>query len=635
LLVQLRSLRTEAVGLERELEPLIAAVHPGGRSGARNLVHYLSLRQRDLRPLQDQLASCGLSSLGRSEPQVLATLDAIVYLLERALRSPADEVEPAPPVRSMRAGEHDLEAEAADLLGPEPEGRRVRIMVTLDGAVLDEPTLIRDLIQSGMDCARINCAHDDPRTWRALAERVRATAAEVGRSCRIDMDLPGPKLRTGPLSSGPGVVRWRVRREADGQVVEPARVWLTPMEAPLPAPAVAQVNLPVPGAWLQQLEVGDRLTIEDRREKQRRLKVVAADGVSRLAECKQGAYIGQGALLERSSTASGDGQRWVRVGQLPSVEQPLVLFQDDLLDLTRPTVPGEAAELDANRAVVRPAHIGCTAPQVFEDVRVGEEIWFDDGKIGGTVVQASSDELRVKITHANARGARLRPDKGINLPETELRLPALSEQDLRDLDVIAECGDLVALSFANRPEDVVALRAALAVRTRRPPGIVLKIETRRGFQNLPRLLLEVLHSRPVGVMIARGDLAVECGYDRLAEVQEEMLWLCEAAHVPVIWATQVLEQLAKAGRPSRAEITDAAMGVRAECVMLNKGPHTVEAVQMLDNILRRMQAHQRKKRTLFRKLAVSFAPLDDVPLVDHGRAFPGTAALAEHPQGGG
>jgi pyruvate kinase len=106
-------------------------------------------------------------------------------------------------------------------------------------------------------------------------------------------------------------------------------------------------------------------------------------------------------------------------------------------------------------------------------------------------------------------------------------------------------------------------------------------------------------------MIARGDLAVECGYERLAEVQEEILWICEAAHLPVVWATQVLENLARTGRPSRAEVTDAAMGVRAECVMLNKGPHVVEAVRALDDILKRMQAHQSKKRTLLRPLHVA------------------------------
>ena len=139
------------------------------------------------------------------------------------------------------------------------------------------------------------------------------------------------------------------------------------------------------------------------------------------------------------------------------------------------------------------------------------------------------------------------------------------------------------------------------------PAVVLKIETRRGFENLPGMLLAAMRTPCCGVMIARGDLAVECGFERLAEVQEEILWICEAAHVPVIWATQVLETLAKKGMPSRAEITDAAMGHRAECVMLNKGPHIVTAVQLLDGILRRMQAHQSKKRAMLRALKLAFS----------------------------
>ena len=91
----------------------------------------------------------------------------------------------------------------------------------------------------------------------------------------------------------------------------------------------------------------------------------------------------------------------------------------------------------------------------------------------------------------------------------------------------------------------------------------------------------------------------------MAEVQEEILWISEAAHVPVIWATQVLETLAKEGMPSRAEITDAAMGHRAECVMLNKGPHVLMAVQVLDDILKRMQTHQAKKRSMLRELRLA------------------------------
>jgi pyruvate kinase len=159
------------------------------------------------------------------------------------------------------------------------------------------------------------------------------------------------------------------------------------------------------------------------------------------------------------------------------------------------------------------------------------------------------------------------------------------------------------MSWAQSADDVCELRSRLRAAGGAHLGIVLKIETRRGFESLPELLLAAMGGPGVGVMIARGDLAVECGWEQLAEIQEQILWICEAAHVPVIWATQVLESLAKHGRPSRAEITDAAMGVRAECVMLNKGPHIVEAIGVLDRILKRMDAHRQKQSPRLSKLA--------------------------------
>ena len=147
-----------------------------------------------------------------------------------------------------------------------------------------------------------------------------------------------------------------------------------------------------------------------------------------------------------------------------------------------------------------------------------------------------------------------------------------------------------------------ALVQALAQRGRSDLGIIAKIETRTAVRNLPDIIVHGAGSHAFGVMIARGDLAVEIGYERMAEIQEEILWLCEAAHVPVIWATQVLEGLVKRGRPSRAEISDAAMSERAECVMLNKGPYLIQALAVLDNVIARMQHHQRKKTAQFRAL---------------------------------
>lgn len=181
----------------------------------------------------------------------------------------------------------------------------------------------------------------------------------------------------------------------------------------------------------------------------------------------------------------------------------------------------------------------------------------------------------------------------------------MTAKDVEDLGNAVEFADMVALSFLRRPADVYLLESHLHRLGAGHMGIVLKIENRQAFEDLPRILLTALRSPPVGIMVARGDLAVEVGFERLSEVQEEILWLCEAAHVPVIRATQVLEGLAKKGAPSRAEVTDAAMSSRAECAMLNKGPNIVETVSFLRGILVRMDTHQHKRRATLRRLSFS------------------------------
>jgi pyruvate kinase len=222
--------------------------------------------------------------------------------------------------------------------------------------------------------------------------------------------------------------------------------------------------------------------------------------------------------------------------------------------------------------------------------------------MSGEVTAVADDRFTVKITNAAINGTHLRAAKGINLPDTFLPVPALTAADRANLPFISEHADIVEMSFARSAQDVADLLAALTALGDEQLGVVLKIETAQGFSNLPAILLAAMRRRHSGVMIARGDLAGECGYERLAELQEEIMWLAEAAHLPVIWATQVLDQLARTGQPSRAEITDAAMGVRAECVMLNKGPHILDAVDTLADILERMTGHHDKKNALMRPL---------------------------------
>jgi len=248
--------------------------------------------------------------------------------------------------------------------------------------------------------------------------------------------------------------------------------------------------------------------------------------------------------------------------------------------------------------------IGCTLDAALAALRPGQRVLFDDGHLEAVTESKGDGYAVLRVTYATGGRYRLRGEKGINLPDSHVDLPLLAEDDERALSFAARNADSVGVSFVRGADDVRTLYARLGELHAEALGVILKIENHAAFGRLPAILLAALERQPVGVMIARGDLAIESGYERLAELQEEILWFCEAAHLPVVWATQVLDTQARTGRPSRAEVTDAAMSVRAECVMLNKGPYVAEAVAALDDILRRMEQHQYKKRSLYRRLHV-------------------------------
>lgn len=610
LLQELNRLRDDMVELERQYLAGAGQSHADRRKSASNLLNYLAMRRRDIRHLQEALASLGLSSLGRAESHALVSVDAVLAVLRQLARCRAPQTESSG-AAGFAEGKALLDAHTKALLGPKPAGRDVRIMVTMPSEAANEYALVRELVTNGMDCMRINCAYDSPAAWAGMISNLRRAESELGRKCRILMDLAGPKLRTGPITPGPRVVKWRPRRNALGNVVEPARIWLTPLEEPKPAPGPADASLELPRAWLKARRTGDRVKFFDARGSSRSMRIRKMVGPSLWAESRQTVYLTPGAALHafRKGALEGD-EGEASVGELPALGESLVLETGDELVLTKEPAPGKPARRDRRGRLLSRATISVTLPDVFSYVRPGEAVWLDDGKIGGVIKSADANQFVVEITHARKGGARLGSDKGINLPDSDLRLPAMTAKDRDDLRFIAENADIVGYSFVRSEADVRELQSRLVELGGKDIGIVLKIETRRAFEKLPDLLLAAMASPSAGVMIARGDLAVECGWERMAEVQEEVLWIAEAAHMPVIWATQVLEALAKRGLPSRAEITDAAMGERAECVMLNKGPFIVEAVRTLDDILRRMQNHQTKKSSMLRHLSLADRFLD-------------------------
>ena len=445
-----------------------------------NLAHYIALRRHDLRPLQAALMPWGLSSLGRLEARVIPSLDAVITTLGAICAADTTTLPSRPSIEAFLDGDRLLHEQTEAVLGQTLTERRVRIMVTLPTEAASQYKFVRNLLERGTNCVRINCAHDKADLWQEMIVHVRRAETETGKCCKVLMDLGGPK------------------------------------------PRIAGVIAP-------------------KHHKQHRI------------------------------------------------------FTGDCLMLTR--------NLHRRK---RATHFqaSCTLPEVLDRLQVGATAWIDDGRIGAQVEDLTHHGVRLRITHASLKGSKLRPDKGLNFPDTDLQLSPLTAKDREDLDFVAAHADIIGYSFVQSANDIKLLQKELADRMPHPREIAImaKIETPQAVINLPELIVQAAGQQPFSVMIARGDLAIAIGYQRLAEIQTEILWLCEAAHVPVIWATQVLENLVKTGIPSRAEMTDAAMAEQAECVMLNKGPFVAEAVTMLDDVLIRMQAHQLKKTPQLRAL---------------------------------
>ena len=595
---QLGAIYERAVEFESRYAKELAAVHPKYRESGRNLVHYLALRQTDISELQEELAILGLSSLGRAERNVMASIHAVQTALQRISSGTDIELHVERDALELKNPQADEHKRA--ILGESPGDREVCIMVTLPTEAASNDSLVAEMMAAGMNAARINCAHDDEKTWSAMIDNLQRASEQSGSACKVIMDLAGPKIRTGDLKPGPRVLHIKPRRDPLGRIIAARHVRFVPDDIVWSGTKAAVI--PVPRECIELAHEGDEIRCKDTRGKKRKLIVIQKDEKGLVLEIHKGAYIATGTKLRLYREEEGEKLSY-RVGELPMIEQPILLRPGDTLILNRDNVPGAPALEEGDGIVVEAAHISCRQPEVFEFVTAGDRISLNDGKISGLVTVVDADQLEIEITKAKPTGSRLRGDRGINFPDSDIRLPGITAVDKANLKFAIERADAVSLSFVRRPADIIQLHEEMDQLGNSEHGLIIKIETKKAFNNLPKLLLTAMRRYPVAVMIARGDLAVECGWERLAEIQEEILWFCEAAQVPVIWATQVLEGNAKKGRPSRAEISDAAMSQRADCVMLNKGPHILATIRMLDNILRRMQGHQYKKTARLGKLS--------------------------------
>jgi pyruvate kinase len=447
---------------------------------AKNLIHYLSLRSEDVRDLQTSLHELGLSSLASSESHIRRQLQAIRERLGKKYND--GEIS----LCSHDWSKKDIKDKSTLLFGTKENSSLPYIMVTFDISFADNYALIKNLLLNGMNIARINCAHDDETTWARMIQKLRKAVIKTGKSCKIYMDLAGPKIRTRILNKGAKKGKVKVK---EGQII-----------------------------WLAENNTG----------------------------------------------------------------------------------------FDKDDIVICPNETG-----IIGLLKKGDRVYIDDGIIQAEVYKIKEDRASIRIVRIAASKKQIKEGKGINFPDSDLNISSLTSFDISVLPFVCEYADMVGYSFIREKSDLLYLHKVISEISDKEPSIIIKIETPEAVINLPELLLEGMKSEVFGVMIARGDLAVEIGFERMGEIQEEILWICEAAHTPVIWATQVLETMNKSGMATRSEITDAVKAGQAECVMINKGLHTIEVIETLKDIHQRTSEHRSKKRFIFRPLKIAKKFIDE------------------------
>jgi pyruvate kinase len=249
-----------------------------------------------------------------------------------------------------------------------------------------------------------------------------------------------------------------------------------------------------------------------------------------------------------------------------------------------PIEPGDILTFTSKEKVVgNKEKIYVSYPNLHEDVEVGNKILIDDGKLEVVVTEITkAGDVKVRVTY----GGTLLPKKGVNLPDTNISLPAMTEKDIADLEfIITQEVEWVALSFVRKAEDIVDLKRRLAEKKSKSK-VIAKIEMPSALVDLRNIVVE-----SDGVMVARGDLGVELPVEKVPMAQRDIIRKCIHRAKPVIVATQMMESMIDRVKPNRSEITDVANAVLegADAVMLSgetaTGKHPALVVETMRKII--------------------------------------------------
>ncbi|MEA2048847.1 MAG: pyruvate kinase [Campylobacterota bacterium] len=554
-----------------------------------NMQDFLTLKKEDLRTLQLELMTEGLSSLSRSHKHLLYTIERELELLG----SMPDRCDTPKHLSPSPEEAYLITEERAKFL--KCQNRDNAVMLTLPSNAAEDISFSQILEQETISIVRINTAHDSPKVWKSMADMVKRVNQEKRTSCpiKIYVDMAGPKIRTGAIK----------------KVIEPFRICTKDMHKVIIVPALGNSShivyederytsrkavIAVDETFYADLQNADIVEINDHDRKARFLSVDSWSEEACILKCAKKVEISaQTAIKVQKEKRKYSETFPVNFQKIP---EEIRVFEGDTIVLSTKAAFGHLLDGTSYKAIIALQ----MDKQLFSYLNEQDRVYIDDGKIKLSIIEKTDDTLLCRVERAKANGTVIKEEKGINFPDSFLDIPAITDEDRENFRSVVGFCDIVGVSFTQTDKDIEMMKEML--KENEDIGIVAKIETNKGLQNLPHILASLAAWEKSAVMLARGDLAIEVGFENLAYVQGNILDLCEAAHTPVIYATQILESLMKKNLPSRAEIIDASIAQRTDCVMLNKGTFTKRTIETLEKIILSMQPFFYKHQPLLSKI---------------------------------
>lgn len=474
-------------------------VHPHNRQSVMNMLRYITLRSHDLRKVHDNLSEQGITSLRSSESYVYRNItDALklVFLLQGKEWIPKESIESM----GYKKSKKHIALNSNELFNKKERIHSTEIMVTIPVDAMSDEDLIRDLLRSGMEIARIDLSKGLLSEWLEIIEKIKQTSREIKSPCKILADLPKKELK-----------------------IEDFRIIKKSME-----------------------------------------------------------------LKNFINIKSGDH-----------------------IILSTQTLQANACKYGNNRELITPAILPVTNVNLNEVTNVGDRIILSKGHVKGIILSKSDHEIKVLIKQTHKPKSKIYANSPITVPDSNMAYKAF-DFDPNLVESIIDKVDIIGIAGLQSHKDVSSFLDNSDILNLNKLGLIIHIDSNKAWLDLPMILIEALRHQKVGVMIDREQIGMDVGADRAVEVKDQILWLCESAHIPVIWSTNVLDNLIQSGISKPAEITDAAKAARTECVMLQDGPHVVEAVKLISTILLKMEQHSFKKKNLMRTLSIAQVAKDAI-----------------------